>query len=107
MSMQLNAPNAGSLNDFANFPWIRIDENAHSADSLRQRIHNSADGSRLNVTRACRIKVKPNHIYAELDARPCIVRICKTADFDLDGHQTCRASVSDATVACLGSLVSL
>src|SRR5205809_4372330 len=83
MSMQLNAPNAGSFGELANFCWIRIDENADGASSRWKRVHNSADDDRLNVTRTFPIKVKPNHVCAEFDARASIIRICNTADFDL------------------------
>ena len=81
--MQLNAPNAGSFGELANFCWIRIDENADGASSCWERVHNLADVSRLGVARALSIKVEPNHVCAEFDARACIVRICNTADFDL------------------------
>ena len=87
--MQLNASNAGSFGELANFCWIRIDENADGASSRWERVHNSADDSRLDVARARRIKVEPNHVCAEFDARACIIRICNTADFDLYRvHQT-------------------
>src|SRR6516165_9585925 len=99
--MQLKASNTSSLNDFANFCWIRIDENAHSADSLRQRIHNSPDESRLNVARARRIKVKPDHVCAELDARLSIVRVCNTADFDLDRRHFTKFTMSEICRAFL------
>ena len=83
MSMQLNASNAGSFGELANFCWIRIDENADGASSRWERVHNSADDSRLDVARARRIKVEPNHVCAEFDARASIIRVCYTADFDL------------------------
>ena len=81
--MQLDAPNAGSFGELANFCWIRIDENADGASSCWERVHNSADDSRLDVARARRIKVEPNHVRAEFDARASIIRVCDTADFDL------------------------
>jgi hypothetical protein len=83
MSMQLNASNACSCGELANFCWIRIDENADGASSCWQRVHNSADDSRLDVARTCWVKVEPNHVRAEFDARASIIRICDTADFDL------------------------
>jgi hypothetical protein len=83
MSMQLNAPNASSFGELANFCRIRVDENADGASSCWERIHNSADDSRLDVARARRIKIKPNHVCAEFGARACIIRICYAADFDL------------------------
>jgi len=85
MSMQLNAPNAGNLGEFANLCWVRIDENANGASSRREPVHNSADDPGLDVARARRIKVKPNHVRAEFDARVRIIRVCNTADFDLCG----------------------
>jgi hypothetical protein len=84
MSMQLNASNTGSFGELANFCCIRIDENADGASSCWERVHNSANDSRLDVARARWIKVEPNHVRAEFDARACIVRICNTADFDLN-----------------------
>jgi len=81
--MQLNAPNAGSFGELANFCWIRIDENAAGASSRWERVHNSADDSRLNVARTFPIKVKPNHVHAEFDARACIIGIRNTADLNL------------------------
>jgi hypothetical protein len=83
MSMYLNAPNASRSGELANFCWIRVDENADGATSRRERVHNSANHNRLDVTRARRIKVKPNHVCAEFDARACIIRVCDTTDFDL------------------------
>jgi hypothetical protein len=83
MSMQLNASNACSCGELANFWFIRVDENADGASSCWERVHNSADHSRFDVARARWIKVEPNHVRAEFDARACIVRICNTADFDL------------------------
>ena len=83
MSVQLNASNAGSFGELANFCCIRIDENADGASSCRERVHNSADDSRLDVARARPIKVKPNHVCAEIDARACISRVCYATDFDL------------------------
>lgn len=83
MSMQLNASNAGSFGELANFCWIRIDENADGASSRRERVHNPADDSRLDVARARWVKVEPNHVRAEFDARARIIRIFNTADFDL------------------------
>jgi hypothetical protein len=83
MSMQLNASNAGSFGELANFCWIRIDENADGASSCWERVHNSADHSGLDVARARWIKVEPNHLCAELDARACVIRICYATDFDL------------------------
>jgi hypothetical protein len=83
ISMQLEAPNAGSFRELADFCWIRIDENADGTSSCWERVHNSADDSRLDVARARRIKVEPNHVCAEFDARASIIRICDTADFDL------------------------
>ena len=80
--MQLNAPNAGSVGELANFCWIRIHENA-DASSRREPIHNSAHDSRLDIARALRIKVEPNHVGAEFEARARIIRVCDTADFDL------------------------
>ena len=56
---------------------------SRSASSCWERLHNLADVSRLDVARAFSIKVKPNHVCAEFNARACIVRICNTADFDL------------------------
>src|SRR4030095_6335942 len=85
MSMQLNASNAGSFGELANFCWIRIDENAYGPSSCWERVYNSADDSRFDVTRAGRIKIKPNHVRAKFDARACIIRVCNTADFDLYG----------------------
>jgi hypothetical protein len=85
--MQLNASNAGSFSELANFCWILIDENGDGASSRWKRVHNSANDSRLDVARARRIKVEPNHVRAEFDARACISRVCNTADFDLcRGH---------------------
>jgi hypothetical protein len=83
MSMQLNASNAGSLGELVNFCWTRIDENADGASSCWERVYNSADHNRLDVTRARRIKVEPNHVCTEFDARASIIRVCNTADFDL------------------------
>ncbi len=83
MSMQLNASNAGSFGDIANFCRIRIDENADGANSCWERVHNFADDSRLDVAWARRIEIKPNHVCAEFDARACIIRVCNTADFYL------------------------
>jgi hypothetical protein len=83
MSLQLNASNAGSFGELANFCCIRIDENADGASSRWEAVHNSADNSRFDVAWARRIKVEPNHVCAEFDARACIVRIRNTADFDL------------------------
>jgi hypothetical protein len=83
MSMQLNAANAGSFGELANFCCIRIYENADGASSCWKRVHNSADDSRLDVAEARWIKVEPDHVCAEFDARACIVRIRNTADFDL------------------------
>src|SRR5947207_2976211 len=83
MPMQLNASNASSFGELANFCWIRIDENADGASSCWERVHNSADHSRLDVARARWIKVEPNHVRAEFDARARIIRSCNTADFDL------------------------
>jgi len=83
MSMQLNAPNSSNFGEFANFCWIRIDENANGASSRWERLHNSADDHGLDVARACPVKVKPNHVRAEFDARVRIIRIRNTADFDL------------------------
>ena len=81
--MQLNAPNAGSFGELANFCCIRVDENADGASSCWERVHNSADHNRFDVARARWIKVEPNHVRAEFDARACIIRSCNTADFDL------------------------
>ena len=81
--MQLDAPNAGSIGELANFSRIRIDENTHGASVRWERIHNSADDSRLDVARARRIKVEANHVGAEFDACAGIVRVCNAADFDL------------------------
>src|SRR4029077_3436340 len=83
MSVQLNAPNSGSFGDLANFRWIRIDENADGASSCWERVHNSANDSRLDVARARWIKIEPNQVRAEFDARACVIRVCNTADFDL------------------------
>ena len=83
MSMQLNASNACSYGELANFCWIRIDENADGASSCWERVHNSADDSRLDVARARWIKIEPNHVRAKFDARFCVSRICYAADFDL------------------------
>jgi hypothetical protein len=84
MSVQLNASNTGNFSDLANFCWIRIDENADGASSCWERVRNSANDSRLDVARARWIKIEPNHVRAAFDARACIVRICNTADFDLN-----------------------
>lgn len=81
--MQLDAPDAGSFRELANFCWIRIHENTDGASSRRERVHNSANDSRLDVARARGIKVKPNHIRAEVDARACITRVCYATDFDV------------------------
>jgi hypothetical protein len=81
--MQLNAPNAGSFGELANIFSIRIDENADGASLRWERVHNSADHSRLDVARARWIKVEPKHVRAEFDAGACIIRSCNTADFDL------------------------
>jgi hypothetical protein len=81
--MQLNAPNTGSFGEFANFWWIRIDENADGASSRWKRVHNSANERRLDVAWARRIEIEPNHVSAEFDARACIMRIRNAADFDL------------------------
>jgi hypothetical protein len=81
--MQLNALNAGSFDELANFCWIRTDENADAASSCWERVHYSADDNRLDVARARWVKVEPDHVCAEFDARACIIRICNTADFDL------------------------
>ena len=83
MSVQLNAPNAGSFGELANFNCIRIDENADCTSLCWERVHNSADHSRLDVARARWIKVESKHVRAEFDARACIIRSCNTADFDL------------------------
>jgi hypothetical protein len=83
MSMQLNAPKSGCSGELANFCWIRVDENADGASSCWESVHNSADHSRLDVARARRIKIEPNHVCAEFDARASIIRVCNTADFDL------------------------
>src|SRR5262245_40703820 len=103
MSMQLNAPKTGSFGELANFCWIRIDENANGAGLRWERVDNSASDSGLDVARTLPIKIKPNHVGAEFNARVRIIRVCDTTDFDLClcRHQTCRASVSGATVACL------
>src|SRR5215471_4880337 len=105
MSMQLNALNAGNFGEFANFCWIRIDENANGASSRWEPVHNSTDDLGLEVARACRIKVKANHVRAESDTRVCIVRVRDATDLDFCPcrHQTCRASVSDAIVAFMSS----
>ena len=81
--MQLNTPSAGSFGELANFCWIRIDENADGANLCWERVYNSADRNRLDVARARWIKVEPNHVGAEFDARACIIGVCDTADFDL------------------------
>ena len=81
--MQLNAPNAGSFGELANFCCIRIDEDADGASSCWERVDNSPGDSRLDIARARWVKVKPNHVCAEFDARACIIRFCNTADFDL------------------------
>src|SRR5438105_15958061 len=83
MSMQLNASNAGGFGEFANFCWICIHENADRASSCWERVNNSADDHGLDVARARWIKVEPNHVRAEFDARVRIIRIRNTADFDL------------------------
>ena len=83
MPMQLNASNAGSFGELANFCWICIHENADRASSCWERVNNSADEHGLDVARARWIKVEPNHVRAEFDARACIIRSCNTADFDL------------------------
>jgi hypothetical protein len=83
MSMQLNAPNAGDFGEFANFGSIRIDENTNGAGSCRESVHNSADDHWLDVARANPVKVKPNHVHTEFDARVRIIRSRNTADFDL------------------------
>src|SRR4029077_7838023 len=83
MSVQLNASNAGSFGELANFCRIRIDENADSASSCWERVRNSANDSWLDVAWARWIKIEPNHVRAEFDARPCVSRVCNTADFDL------------------------
>jgi hypothetical protein len=83
MSMQLNASNACSYGEVANFCWIRIDENADGASSCWERVHNSPDDSRLDVARARWIKIEPNHVRAEFDAHASIIRVRNTADFDL------------------------
>src|SRR3954451_11875192 len=98
--MQLNAPNAGSVGELANFCWIRIHENA-DASSRRQAVHNSADDTRLDVARALRIKVEPNHVGAEFEAGACIVRVCNTADFDL--YRVAAISCSHGAVRRRGS----
>jgi len=85
MSMQLNAPNAGNFGEFANFCSIRIDENTNGASSRWKPVHNSADDHWLDVARARPVKVKPNHVRPEFDARVRIIRVCNTADFDLCG----------------------
>src|SRR5262249_8522560 len=103
MSMQLNAPQTGSFGVLPNFCWIRIDENTHGVSSRRERVDNSAGDGWLDVARTLPIKIKPNHVGAEFNARVRIIRVCDTTDFDLCfcRHQTCRASVSGVTVACL------
>ena len=101
MSMQLNAPNAGSFGELANFCCIRIDENADGASSCWERVHNSADDSRLDVARARRIKVEPNHVRAEFDARACIIRICNTADFDLYRCRHGKSQTGGRLVGCV------
>ena len=83
MSMQLDALNAGSFGELANFCWIRIDENADSASSRWECVHNSAGDGRLDVARARRVKIKSDHVRAEFDAPASIIRVCYTADFDL------------------------
>jgi hypothetical protein len=81
--MQLNTSNAGSFGELANFCWIRVDENTDAASSCWERVHNSASDSRLNVTRARRVKIKPDHVCAEFDARACVIQVCYATDFDL------------------------
>jgi hypothetical protein len=81
--MQLNAPKSDCFGALANFCCIRIDENADRASSRWERVHNSADHSRLDVARARWIKVEPNHVRAEFDARASIIDVRNTADFDL------------------------
>ena len=83
MSMQLNASNAGSFGELANFCWIRIDENADGTSSRWKRVYNSADDSRVDVARTRWVKVEPNHVRAEFDARASIIRVCDATDFDL------------------------
>ena len=83
MSMHLDAPNAGSFRELANFCWIRIDENADGTSSCWERIHNSANDSRLDVAGARWIKIETNHVRAEFDALACVSRICNATDFDL------------------------
>ena len=103
----------GSILDLAairaitDLPLLRkdfiIDENADGVRSRWERVDNSTGDSRLDVARTLPIKIKPNHVGAEFNARVRIIRVCETTDFDLCfcRHQTCRASVSGATVACL------
>ena len=81
--MRLNASNAGSFGELANFCCIRIDENGDGASSCWERVHYPADYSRLDIARARWIKVEPNHVRTEFDTRACVVRVCNTADFDL------------------------
>ena len=81
--MQLNAANSSNFGEFANFYSIRIDENANGASSRWERVHNSADDDGLDVPRARRIKVKPNHVRAEFDARVRIICVRDAADLDL------------------------
>ena len=89
MSVQLNTPNAGSLREFANFRWIRIDENTDGASSPWKPIHNSTNHIGLNVTRTFPVKIKPNHVCAEFYARASVIRRFNTADFDLDCGLRC------------------
>src|SRR5215216_4603013 len=83
MSMQLNASNAGSFGELANFCCIRIDENADGVSSFWERVHNSADHGRLDVARTPWIKIEPNHVRAQFDARTCVVRVRNAANLNL------------------------
>ena len=81
--MQLDASNAGSISEPANFCWLCVDENADRAGLHRKGVHNSPNGSRLDIARARWIKVKADHVCTDVGAGACVVRVCNAADFDL------------------------
>jgi len=79
----LNAADAGEFGGLVNFSWLRIDENPDCASFSWEHVQDSTNGGWHNVARTFSIKVKPNHVCAEFNARARIIRTCNTADFDL------------------------
>ena len=69
ISVQLNASNSSGVCGLPNFIGIPVNENTDCMSIRRQRLDNLPSNFWFNVARALRIKVEPDHLCAEFDAR--------------------------------------